>query len=87
MRAFIRVQGRQPPAGIDRRKHWSVPVIAINLCPVVDAATIAADTMETLVEAMSQAESLKNLGYTLSQLDSAEKISADLISPQLNGMF
>ena len=45
--------------------------------------------METLVEAMSQAESLKNLGYTLSQLDSAEKyqLIRQLISPQLNGMF
>ena len=67
-----------------------MPVIAIGVPTVVDAATIAADTMETLVEAMSQAESLKNLGYTLSQLDICGKISVlirELISPQLNGMF
>lgn len=36
-----------------------MPVIAIGVPTVVDAATIAADTMETLVEAMSQAESRK----------------------------
>ena len=71
------------------RETLGVPVIAIGVPTVVDAATIVNDTMETLVEEMSRAESLKNLGYTLSQLDSAEKyqLIRELISPQLNGMF
>ena len=87
--------GIHPGSGVGNHRQaltketLGVPVIAIGVPTVVDAATIAADTMETLVEAMSQAESLKNLGYTLSQLDSAEKyqLIRELISPQLNGMF
>ncbi|MDY5539920.1 MAG: GPR endopeptidase [Lachnospiraceae bacterium] len=71
------------------RETLGIPVIAIGVPTVVDAATIVNDTMENLVEAMSQAESLKDLGYTLSQLDASEKyqLIRELISPQLNGMF
>ena len=71
--------GIHPGSGVGNHRQaltketLGVPVIAIGVPTVVDAATIAADTMETLVEAMSQAESLKNLGYTLSQEASAEK--------------
>lgn len=87
--------GIHPGSGVGNHRQaltketLGVPVIAIGVPTVVDAATIVNDTMETLVEEMSQAESLKNLGYTLSQLDSAEKyqLIRELISPQLNGMF
>ncbi len=44
------------------RETLGIPVIAIGVPTVVDAATIVNDTRESLVEAMSQAESLKNLG-------------------------
>jgi len=71
------------------RETLGVPVISIGVPTVVDAATIVNDTMENLVDAMSRADSLKTLGYTLSMLDASEKhnLIRELISPNLNGMF
>lgn len=87
--------GIHPGSGVGNHRRaltqetLGIPVIAIGVPTVVDAATIVNDTMESLVEAMSQAQSLKDLGYTLSQLDASEKyqLIRELISPQLNGMF
>ena len=56
-----------------------VPVLAIGVPTVVDAATIVNDTMETL----------KGVGVVLQGYNAAEKyeLVKELISPHLNGLF
>ncbi len=71
------------------KETLGVPVIAVGVPTVVDAATIVNDTMESLVEAMGQSERLRSLGDSLARLDASEKheLIRELLSPQLNGMF
>lgn len=71
------------------REILGIPVIAIGVPTVVDAATIVNDTMENLVEAMDQTEKMQKLGGMLGTLNKAEKyqLIQELISPQLNTMF
>lgn len=71
------------------RELLGIPVIAIGVPTVVDAATIVNDTMENLVEAMDQSARMQQLGGMLGTLDKAEKYQMiqELISPQLNTMF
>ena len=66
-----------------------VPVIAIGVPTVVDAATIVNDTMENLIRAMETSEILKGVGVVLQGYQAAEKyeLIKELISPHLNGMF
>lgn len=87
--------GINPGSGVGNHRHAineesvGVPVIAIGVPTVVDAATIVSDTMEELVTAMKQSETLKGLGNTLTTLDDAEKreLIRELLSPNLNAMF
>lgn len=71
------------------REILGIPVIAIGVPTVVDAATIVNDTMENLVEAMDRTEKMQQLGGMLGTLNKAEKyqLIQELISPQLNTMF
>lgn len=71
------------------REILGIPVIAIGVPTVVDAATIVNDTMENLVEAMDQSAGMQQLGGMLGTLDKAEKhqMIQELISPHLNTMF
>ena len=71
------------------REILGIPVIAIGVPTVVDAATIVNDTMETLVEALDRSDEMKKLGGMLGNLDRAEKyqLIQELISPHLNTMF
>jgi len=71
------------------RELLGVPVIAIGVPTVVDAATIVNDTMENLVEAMDATEEMRQLGGVMGTLDKAEKYEMirELISPHLNTMF
>lgn len=71
------------------RETLGIPVIAIGVPTVVDAATIVNDTMENLITAMNQTEQLKTIGNSLNTLDHSEKyqLIRELISPHLNGMF
>ena len=71
------------------RESAGIPVIAIGIPTVVDAATIVSDTMESLIEAMNQSSQLKSLGGTLGTLDDAEQheLVRELLSPALNTMF
>ena len=71
------------------RETLGVPVIAIGIPTVVDAATIVNDTMENLIEAMEQSDHMKGFGNTWREFDSSEKyqLIRELISPHLNGMF
>ena len=87
--------GINPGSGVGNHRSGineevlKVPVIAIGVPTVVDAATIVNDTMENLIQAMDQTDNLKKLGKSLGTLDTAEKYQLihELISPQLNTMF
>ena len=71
------------------RENLGVPVIAIGVPTVVDAATIVNDTMENFIAALETSENLKGVGVVLQGYNSAEKyeLVKELIAPHLNGMF
>lgn len=87
--------GINPGSGVGNHRNGinaqclGVPVIAIGVPTVVDAATIVNDTMENLVESMDHSEQIKNLGGALGTLNRVEKqqMIRELISPHLNTMF
>lgn len=87
--------GINPGSGVGNHRHGlnreslGIPVIAIGIPTVVDAATIVSDTMQTLIEAMSQSTHLKSLGNSLDSLNDSEKydLIRELLSPNLNTMF
>lgn len=87
--------GINPGSGVGNHRNGlnqeslNVPVIAIGIPTVVDAATIVNDTMENLIDAMEQTKELKSIGGTLKTFDANEKyqLIREIISPHLNGMF
>jgi len=87
--------GINPGSGVGNHRDGineqvlGVPVIAIGVPTVVDAATIVNDTMESLIESMDSSSHIKNLGGALGTLSRAEKhqMIRELISPHLNSMF
>lgn len=87
--------GINPGSGVGNHRNGinaqclGVPVIAIGVPTVVDAATIVNDTMENLVEEMDHSEQIRKLGGTLGTLNRVEKqqMIRELISPHLNTMF
>ena len=87
--------GINPGSGVGNHRHGlneksiGVPVIAIGVPTVVDAATIVNDTMFNLITAMNQSSELKTLGSTLGELNETEKyeLIRELLSPNLNTMF
>lgn len=87
--------GITPGSGVGNHRNAineetvGVPVIAVGVPTVVDAATIVNDTMEELIEQMDHSENMQRLGGTLGTLDQAEKhqMIRELLSPHLNTMF
>lgn len=87
--------GINPGSGVGNHRHGlnqkslGVPVIAIGIPTVVDAATIVNDTMYSLVTAMNQSRELKSIGNSLESLNEVEKyeLIRELLSPNLNAMF
>lgn len=87
--------GINPGSGVGNHRHainqetMGVPVIAIGIPTVVDAATIVTDTMSDLITAMAESSRLKGLGGTLETLDDMEKyeLIRELLSPHLNAFF
>ncbi len=87
--------GINPGSGVGNHRDaineetLGVPVIAIGVPTVVDAATIVNDTMEELVAEMDRTEHMQMLGGTLGTLSYAQKheMNQELISPHLNTMF
>ncbi|WP_461810671.1 GPR endopeptidase [Faecalimonas sp.] len=71
------------------KETLGIPVIAIGVPTVVDAATIVNDTMENFLVALESSEMLRGVGVVLQGYNSAEKYEfiRELISPHLNGMF
>lgn len=87
--------GISPGSGVGNQRNAitretvGVPVIAIGVPTVVDAATIVNDAMENLIAEMERSETLKGVGVVLQGYNAAEKyeLVKELISPHLNGMF
>lgn len=87
--------GINPGSGVGNHRNGltkeslGVPVIAIGVPTVVDAATIVNDTMENLIQALETSDTLKGVGDVLRTYNAAEKyeLVKELISPHLNGMF
>ena len=87
--------GIHPGAGVGNHRSvitketMGIPVIAIGVPTVVDAATIVNDTMENFIAALETSETLKGVGVVLQGYNSAEKyeLVKELIAPHLNGMF
>ena len=87
--------GIYPGAGVGNHRSeitkdtMGIPVIAIGVPTVVDAATIVNDTMENFITALETSETLKGVGVVLQGYNSAEKyeLVKELIAPHLNGMF
>ena len=87
--------GIHPGAGVGNHRSeitkdtMGIPVIAIGVPTVVDAATIVNDTMENFLCRLYTSETLKGVGVVLQGYNSAEKyeLVKELIAPHLNGMF
>ncbi|HIR75966.1 MAG TPA: GPR endopeptidase [Candidatus Choladousia intestinipullorum] len=87
--------GINPGSGVGNHRNainketLGVPVIAVGVPTVVDAATIVNDTMEELIAEMDRCAGMQKLGGTLGTLNQAEKhqMIRELISPHLNTMF
>lgn len=87
--------GINPGSGVGNHRNainqetLGVPVIAVGVPTVVDAATIVNDTMEELVAEMDRTTAMQKLGGTLGTMNRAEKqqMIRELISPHLNTMF
>ena len=87
--------GINPGSGVGNHRHGlsketvGIPVIAIGVPTVVDAATIVSDTMQTLIQAMEEHSHLSTLSTGLNALNDMEKYERirELLSPQLNTMF
>lgn len=87
--------GINPGSGVGNHRNGitkdtvGVPVIAIGVPTVVDAATIVNDTMENLIQALESSEALKGVGVVMQGYSAAEKyeLVKELIAPHLNGMF
>ena len=87
--------GIYPGAGVGNHRSeitkdtMGIPVIAIGVPTVVDAATIVNDTMKNFITALETSETLKGVGVVLQGYNSAEKyeLVKELIAPHLNGMF
>lgn len=87
--------GIHPGSGVGNHRSGitketlGIPVIAIGVPTVVDAATIVNDTMENLIAALETSETLKGVGVVLQGYNATEKyeLIKELISPHLNGLF
>lgn len=87
--------GINPGSGVGNHRNGlsketiGIPVIAIGVPTVVDAATIVNDTMENLILAMSESPALESIGSTLESFNANEKyqLIRELISPHLNSMY
>ena len=87
--------GINPGSGVGNHRHSitketiGIPVIAIGIPTVVEAATIVHDSMSALIDALAQSESMKSLQSSWDRLNEMEHktLIRELLSPQLNNMF
>ena len=87
--------GINPGSGVGNHRHGinekgvGVPVIAIGIPTVVDAATIVNDAMSNLLTSLNSNEEWRKIGNTVKELTENEKYEFihELLSPGLNVMF
>ena len=87
--------GIHPGAGIGNKRYelteavLGIPVIAIGMHTVIDAATIVADTMESLMGVLNQNEMLKKAVKVTEQFNHEEKymLMRELMEPQMANLF
>lgn len=87
--------GIHPGSGVGNHRNGinqesiGVPVIAIGIPTVVDAATIVHDTMKNLVDAIEEIQGGQGLAKVYDSFNEFEKyqLIQEVISPHLNGMF
>lgn len=87
--------GINPGSGVGNHRHSitketiGIPVIAIGIPTVVEAATIVHDSMSTLIDELAQSEAMKPLKNSWGKLNEMEhkNLIRELLSPQLNSMF
>ena len=87
--------GIHPGAGIGNKRYeltqktLGIPVIAIGMPTVIDAATIVADTMESLMGVLNQNEMLKKAVKVTEQFTHEENymLMRELMEPQMTNLF
>lgn len=87
--------GIHPGSGVGNNRHainqetLGIPVIAIGVPTVVDAATIVGDSMENLLKALEDGGLAKGIRGTYESFAAAERHSLvkEVLSPNLNGMY
>lgn len=87
--------GISPGAGVGNQRHGldreslGVPVVAIGIPTVIDAATIVNDTMKSLMEVMEQNGIYPQVYDSVKSFDDQEKymLLRELMSPEMANMF
>lgn len=87
--------GIHPGAGIGNRRYrltedvLGIPVIAIGMPTVIDAATIVADTMESLMGVLNQNVSFERAVRATEEFNHEEKylLMRELMEPQMSNLF
>lgn len=87
--------GIHPGAGIGNRRYQltrevlGIPVIAIGMPTVIDAATIVADTMESLIGVLNQNPILQKAVQATEEFNHEEKylLMRELMEPQMTNLF
>lgn len=71
------------------KKTLGIPVIAIGVPTVVDAATIVNDAMDGLINALAQSKAFEGLKYSMKELNQGEKyqLIKELLEPAGGDMY
>ena len=87
--------GIHPGSGVGNHRHsltresLGIPVIAIGVPTVVGAAAIVHDTVESMIQALSESEGTKGWGDYVQRLEPDEQyeLIRELLEPQFGPMF
>ena len=87
--------GIHPGSGVGNHRHsltresLGVPVLAIGVPTVVGAAAIVHDTVESMIQALSESEGTKGWGDYVQRLEPDEQyeLIRELLEPQFGPMF